>query len=694
MKTNKHLVSILAGLTFVFTSILPVQAAFVFIPIDPIIPILTNPLYVDCSTGLDTNNGITKSTPVKTITWAFALANAGTQTNYQIYVSEGTCASETLPFLITAKDISLYGGYYNNFASRDPINHLTQIKGKNVNVIEITNHSAVLSGFKIYDQTLGDATIKIDNTAAGDNSVTIDGVEINTVTAVFGAIYAEVETGDTLNISGNYINNLSTFGSAISVIGSGTTKIYNNFIYDVLGGISAESSTVYNNIISKFTGVGLNLKANIKAYNNTIVNGNTGISMAAAYSGVEFRNNLSAYNSGKGLSIANPATYSNNGYFDNGTAHTLGTLDVSCDPKLANINSTSTYDYKLGADSTCIDKGTEVSAVTKDYFGAVRKKDGNNDAIFATDIGAHEADGDTAAAPSITAVTASPNTFSPNADGTNDSTTLSYTLNVNSNVIVAIYDDSLTLVKQLTDEVQGSGVHNVSWDGKNTGGTTMAAANYTYRITAQNSESPADSEQGVVTIDLGTTPNPSTLCSGFTDISFNDPMCPAITYVKDQGIFQGYPDGSFKPYNIINRVETTKVVLEGFNITLLADNGTNLGFNDVVLHEWYMTYLRTGKAQGIIEGYPDGSFRPTQQVNRVEMLKIFLETSSEDLALNVTNPPYPDTPINQWYIVYVQFSKLHALVDAAANGNFYPAEGMQRGDVAELFYRAHQEGII
>ena len=108
-----------------------------------------------------------------------------------------------------------------------------------------------------------------------------------------------------------------------------------------------------------------------------------------------------------------------------------------------------------------------------------------------------------------------------------------------------------------------------------------------------------------------------------------------------------------------------------------------------------MTYIRTGQDADIVEGYlEDGTFKPGQQVNKVEMLKIFLETAGNDLT-GVVSPsnPYPDTPTNVWYSIYVQFSKDNALVDAAANGNFYPAEGMQRGDVAELFYRFDQAGL-
>jgi hypothetical protein len=162
-------------------------------------------------------------------------------------------------------------------------------------------------------------------------------------------------------------------------------------------------------------------------------------------------------------------------------------------------------------------------------------------------------------------------------------------------------------------------------------------------------------------------------CAGFSDVSVDDDLCPAIEYVVSQGIFEGYPDGTFKPDQSINRAETVKVIVEGFDYDILESDGTDLGFSDVGVDEWYMGYLKTAKESGIVEGYPDGTFKPSQTVNYAEMLKIFLETAEVSMS--------PPAEGEEWYEPYVNYASSNGFV-------VYEdvSEGMKRVDVAELFY--------
>jgi len=164
-------------------------------------------------------------------------------------------------------------------------------------------------------------------------------------------------------------------------------------------------------------------------------------------------------------------------------------------------------------------------------------------------------------------------------------------------------------------------------------------------------------------------------CAGFPDIKVTDPYCDAIVYVKDQGIFEGYPDGTFGADLEITRAETVKVITEGFDMTILEDDMTDLGFSDVEVGSWYMAYLKTAFEALIVEGYPDGTFGPRNTVNYVEMLKIFLETAEVELEEVVAEE-------GLWYDPYVAY--------AMDNGLLVYDEldaGMKRGDVAQLFYQ-------
>jgi len=670
-----------------------------FFPIIPIIPVLTlsTPLYVDGTNGWDTDTG-ELADPVRTITKAIAIAKAGAGISYAIYVAEGDYHGETFPLDLSTKGISIYGGYYNHFADRDIANHQTAIKAGAANSIEIKDISSNISGLKIYDQSGGGGSVINADVQDGHSSyISISEVEIDNCSTMGAGISVNTDSADTVKIYNNFIHNMNSIGGGIFVSGdSSKSEINHNFLYNNVGlyNIGAEDSIISNNIITKASGNGIYMKNNSKAYNNTIVNGGTGIRVAAGVSGVEFKNNIIA-NNNDATTLSSSASHDYNIYHSNGTLGlTMASHEHDYDPMFADINSLSETNYGLGATSSCIDAGTEIADVTDDYFGTDRKKDGNADATYATDPGAIEYNGDVAASPKLQNVTASPNTFSPNNDGANDTTTISYDLNLTSNIKVEIYDGA-TLVDSLLSEVQGTGTHTTVWDGKNSANNVVAEKTYQFKVSADNSEGSV-SQTGNVTVSLNATPppSPSTGCAGFHDVAVSDSLCPAIQYVKNKGIFAGYPDGTFRPNDVINRAETTKVVLLGFGISLLPDDSTNLGFSDVIKNSWYMTYLRTGKHEGIVVGYKNGTFKPNQQVNKVEMLKIFLETSTVNLSGVVsTSYPYHDTPNDVWYSKYVQFSKDHALVDANADGNFYPNEGMKRGNVAELFYRFHQAGL-
>jgi hypothetical protein len=197
---------------------------------------------------------------------------------------------------------------------------------------------------------------------------------------------------------------------------------------------------------------------------------------------------------------------------------------------------------------------------------------------------------------------------------------------------------------------------------------------------------------------------PNDYCAGFKDVSVHDPQCSAIQYAKNNGIFQGYPDGTFGPAKVINRAEAAKVILSGFKITLLTADGTNLGFNDVKIGTWYMPFLRTAKAQNIIKGYSDGTFRPAATVNRAEMYKMFLETaanvgakgpdgtnvSKDQFSAPVLYPVAADVSGSEWFAPYFNYAKNIGLIEDAGQTveslHIYPANGMTRGDLAVLFY--------
>ncbi len=183
-------------------------------------------------------------------------------------------------------------------------------------------------------------------------------------------------------------------------------------------------------------------------------------------------------------------------------------------------------------------------------------------------------------------------------------------------------------------------------------------------------------------------------CANFKDVEQTHPLCPALQYAREQGIFAGYPDGTFRPNDVINRAEAVKVILIAFRKNNLTYAGSKI-YSDTEAGAWYSPYLRTGEIFGIT-GYPNGTFGPNQQVSKVELLKMFFNISGRNLRVKLDEKPYNDVPIDTntlWYLKYVQEAKKYGLIRTSKEGLLYPAAGMLRGDVAELFYRYHLAGL-
>jgi len=288
--------------------------------------------------------------------------------------------------------------------------------------------------------------------------------------------------------------------------------------------------------------------------------------------------------------------------------------------------------------------------------------------------------------PEITDVDVEDESFDPY----NDYTRLSFRLNTCADITIEVRDEDNDTVREIIDDrYLCDGVHSYVWNGKDDSHDYVREDDYKFYIYARNDEG-SDSAHAYVEVNYDNhIITYEDRCAGFIDVDERDPYCDAIEYVKAAGIFDGYSDGSFRPYVAINRAETVKVVLEGFDYNSMY---TNIDFWDVATYEWYYNYLRTAVYYRIVQGYPDGSFRPAQTVNRVELLKVFLESSNVYVP-SCSYQPYSDVPSNEWYTKYVCFAKTYNLMDVDYFNNFNPAKPMTRGDVAELFYRFNQRAI-
>ncbi|MBL4694082.1 S-layer homology domain-containing protein, partial [Candidatus Gracilibacteria bacterium] len=122
----------------------------------------------------------------------------------------------------------------------------------------------------------------------------------------------------------------------------------------------------------------------------------------------------------------------------------------------------------------------------------------------------------------------------------------------------------------------------------------------------------------------------------------------------------------------------------GSSVTLDAQIGTP--FPDDDLNAWYYPYVHKAYAEGWVVGYPDGTFKPEQTVNKVEALKIVAEVQNWATETNIQIEPFFDVEIEQWFITYVDFAKKANYLEE--DGAFFnPGEDMTRAKISEIIFR-------
>jgi len=274
-----------------------------------------------------------------------------------------------------------------------------------------------------------------------------------------------------------------------------------------------------------------------------------------------------------------------------------------------------------------------------------------------------------------------------------------FKLENDSDVEIVVYKKGNKVAEVFEGELD-EGKNEIKWDGKDADGKYIKDGIYDYKITADNDDGESKEWGKFIVMDGDNTvdesSNEGAKCGGYTDLIEANPFCAAAKWAQEKGIFEGYSDGSFKPYQPINRVEVLKAVLEALSYEIPGYAYGNQGFSDVVQDAWYVKYISAGKMYGIVKGYSDGKFKPDNQVTKAETLVMLLNAAKIKSGLMIpycTSQVYVDAKAGTWYSDAVCYAKYHALMSEDGL-YFYPNQLFTRGETAQLIYTFYQAGLI
>lgn len=159
----------------------------------------------------------------------------------------------------------------------------------------------------------------------------------------------------------------------------------------------------------------------------------------------------------------------------------------------------------------------------------------------------------------------------------------------------------------------------------------------------------------------------------------------SIDYLVNKKILNGYPDGTFKPNNYISREEAVKIIVLALNKEPKQDQKSK--FPDVAEGFWAEEYINVAKDENIITGYPDGQFGLGTNLKRGEMAAILVRS----FGLKPTNAqgslPFSDVEKGHWAYKDILTLDQQGVVKGYPDGTYGPESTITRAEFATFVER-------
>lgn len=93
---------------------------------------------------------------------------------------------------------------------------------------------------------------------------------------------------------------------------------------------------------------------------------------------------------------------------------------------------------------------------------------------------------------------------------------------------------------------------------------------------------------------------------------------PFVNGLVNAGVVAGFPDGTYRPEQGVTRAEFAAFVMAAFPDRPIRKSP--VPFSDVPADYWASEVLRQAQMTGFLTGFPDGTLRPTQSINRTQAM--------------------------------------------------------------------------
>ncbi|MEG0471668.1 MAG: S-layer homology domain-containing protein, partial [Solibacillus sp.] len=173
----------------------------------------------------------------------------------------------------------------------------------------------------------------------------------------------------------------------------------------------------------------------------------------------------------------------------------------------------------------------------------------------------------------------------------------------------------------------------------------------------------------------------------FSDLNPNADYYQPVIDLSKRNIAKGYSDGTYRPNEAITRGDAARMI--AMSIKINTKNPRNPKFKDVQMSNPNYKYIAALADAGIINGFPDNTYKPNEYITRSQMAKILTLGYKFGVSTKLTNT-FQDVPATNANAYFIQTLVDIDITKGITPISFEPASTVTRGQMATFIWRAEK----
>ena len=172
----------------------------------------------------------------------------------------------------------------------------------------------------------------------------------------------------------------------------------------------------------------------------------------------------------------------------------------------------------------------------------------------------------------------------------------------------------------------------------------------------------------------------------FTDVPAGHPFIDAIEWLAESGVTTGFPDGGFHPSAPVER-QAMAAFLYRFAGEPAFTTPTTPTFTDVPTGHPFFREIEWLASTGITTGWPDGTFRPSASVERQAMAAFLYRFADEPEFTDPPTASFVDVPTTSPFFTEIEWLASTRITTGWSDGTFRPTNRVERQAMAAFLMR-------